>query len=338
MSPRLFLLLSVAAVALRPALAQAPAAKTARSSVKPNWTPPKTAWGDPDLQGEWPATARIPMQRPTELGNRSELTDAELAQRQRQFQKETQTDNEEFAKDGDTTINPPSYWQERGKPDRQASLVVDPPDGRIPPLTPEGQAAVHALRGGLGPGSHFPDKVDSWEDFDIYSRCITRGVVQSMLPTLYNFGNEILQAPGYVIIRNEMIHETRVIPLDGRPHVGKNIVSYMGDSRGHWERNTLVVETTNLTAQPGVGGGLFSDAAVLTERFTRTSPNDLSYDLTINDPKTWTRPWTIHMPYKLDPSYRIYEYACHEGNYMMLDALSAARDKEKNGESTKVIP
>lgn len=338
MSARLLVLLSVAVVTSLPAPAQTAAAKTATSSVKPNWTPPKTLWGDPDLQGEWPATARIPMQRPTELGTRSELTDSELAQRQSQFQKQAEADSEEFAKGNDVTINPPSYWQERGKPDRQASLVVDPPDGRIPPLTPDGQAAVHALRGGLGPGSHFPDKVDSWEDFDLYSRCITRGVVQSMLPTLYNFGNEILQAPGYVIIRNEMIHETRVIPLDGRRHVGKEITSYMGDSRGHWEGNTLVVETTNLKPQPGVGGGLFSDAAVLTERFTRTSPNNLSYDLTINDPKTWTRPWTIHMPYKLDPSYKIYEYACHEGNYMMLDALSGARDKEKNGESTKVIP
>jgi hypothetical protein len=159
-----------------------------------------------------------------------------------------------------------------------------------------------------------------------------------MLPTLYNFGNEILQAPGYVIIRNEMIHEARVIPIDGRPHVGKGIATYMGDSRGHWDGNTLVVETTNLKASPGAGGGQFSDAAVLTERFTRTSPKDLSYDLTVNDLKTWTKPWTLHMPYKLDPSYKIYEYACHEGNYMMLDALSGARDLEKKGETTKVVP
>lgn len=328
-------------VAAQTGVAKAPrvAAKAAKSSVNAHWTPPKTPWGDPDLQGEWPATARIPMQRAVSLGNRAELTDAELAQREQQSQKQAAADSEEVASpSGDVTINPPSYWQERGQPDRQASLVIDPPNGRIPPLTPEGQAALHALRGGLGPGSHFPDKVDSWEDFDIYSRCITRGMVSSMLPTLYNFGNEILQAPGYVIIRNEMIHETRVIPLDGRPHVGKGIVSYMGDSRGHWDGNTLVVETTNLKAQPGAGGGLFSDAAVLTERFTRISPTQLSYYLTVNDPKTWTKPWTLHMPYKLDPSYKIYEYACHEGNYMMLDALSAAREKEKNGESTKVIP
>ena len=333
-----------------PVAAQAPAAQANSVAAKPaaavakatssktNWTPPKTAWGDPDLQGEWPATARIPMQRPANLGNRAVLTDAELAERESQFKHQAAEDNEEVAKGDNVTINPPSYWVERGKPDRQASLVVDPPDGRIPPLTPDGQAAVQAQRGGLGPGSHFPDKVDSWEDFDIYSRCITRGIVSSMLPTLYNFGNEILQAPGYVIIRNEMIHETRVIPLDGRPHVGKGIQTYMGDSRGHWEGNTLVVQTTNLKASPGAGGGLFSDAAVLTERFTRISPKDLSYDLTVNDPKTWTKPWTLHMPYKLDPSYRIYEYACHEGNYMMLDALSGARDLEKKGETTKVVP
>jgi hypothetical protein len=329
---------SLPIAAQAPAAQVTPAAKAATTSVKSNWTPPKTPWGDPDLQGEWPATARIPMQRPTELGERAVLTDAELAQRENQFKRQSDEDSQETAKSNDVTINPPSYWQERGKPDRQASLVVDPPNGRIPPLTPAGQAAVHALRGGLGPGSHFPDKVDSWEDFDIYSRCITRGMVSSMLPTLYNFGNEIIQAPGVVVIRNEMIHETRVIPLDGRPHVGKGIVTYMGDSRGHWEGNTLVVETTNLKDQPGAGGGLFTDAAVLTERFTRTSPKDLSYDLTVNDPKTWTKPWTLHMPYKLDPNYKIYEYACHEGNYMMLDSLSGARDLEKKGQTTKVVP
>jgi hypothetical protein len=330
MAYRIFAALLIGALSCLPAAAQGSAAKKA-------WTPPKTSWGDPDLQGQWPATANIPMQRPVSLGERAELTDAELAQRESQAKKQASEDTEEFAKgSGDVTINPPSYWVEHGKPVRQASLVVDPPNGRIPPLTPDGQAAVKALRGGLGPGNHFPDKVDSWEDFDIYSRCITRGMVNSMLPTLYNFGNEILQAPGYVVIRNEMIHETRVIPLDSRPHVGKAIVTYMGDSRGHWEGNTLVVETTNLKDQPGAGGGLFTDAAVLTERFTRISQNELSYDLTVNDPKTWTKPWTLHMPYKLDPSYKIYEYACHEGNYMMLDALSGARELEKKGQSTKV--
>jgi hypothetical protein len=277
------------------------------------------------------------MQRPANFGTRATLTDEELAQREKEAQRQAAADSETIAKPSSTvTINPPSYWIERGKPNRQASLVVDPPDGRIPPLTPAGQKFVQSLRGGLGPGNHFPDKVDSWEDFDIYSRCITRGPVSSMLPTLYNFGNQIVQAPGYVVIRNEMIHEARIISLDGRPHVGSGIKTYMGDSRGRWEGNTLVVETTNLNDQIGTGGGYFSDAAKLIERFTRTAPDELRYELTINDPKTWTKPWTIHMPYKLDPSYAIYEYACHEGNYMMQSSLEAARQLEKQGKDTRV--
>jgi hypothetical protein len=158
-----------------------------------------------------------------------------------------------------------------------------------------------------------------------------------MLPTIYNFGNQIVQSPGYVVIRNEMIHEARVIPVArGNAHVGSKIRTYMGDSRGHWEGATLVVETTNFNDQTGAAGAFFSDSAKLTERFTRTAQDELSYDLTIDDPKTWTKPWTIHMPYRSDPSYTIYEYACHEGNYMMLDSLEAARQLEKEGKSTRV--
>ena len=329
---RTVLVVMVMALAALPIAAQTKAA----TQTKP-WTPPKTPWGDPDLQGQWPATANIPMQRPANFGTRNVLTDEELLQRERQAERQSESDTQEFAKGNETvTINPPSYWVERGKPDRQASLVVDPPDGRIPPMTPDGQKYVQSFRGGLGPGQHFPDKVDSWEDFDIYSRCITRGPVSSMLPTLYNFGNQIVQSPGYVVIRNEMIHEARVIPLNNQPHVGPGIRTYMGDSRGHWEGNTLVVETTNLNNQTGAGGGYFSDAARLIERFTRTAQDELSYDLTIDDSKTWTKPWTIHMPYQLDPSYNLYEYACHEGNYMMRDALEGARLLEKDGQKTKV--
>jgi hypothetical protein len=314
-------------------------AQTAKPEAKASksYTAPKTPWGDPDLQGQWPATANIPMQRPANLGERATLTPEELKQRESQAARTAEADSEEFVSSETTVnINPPGYWVEHGKPNAQASLVVDPPNGRIPPLTPEGQAYAKSLRNGLGPGSHFPDKVDSWEDFDFYSRCITRGLVSSMLPTLYNFGNQIVQAPGYVAIRNEMIHETRVIPLDGRAHVGKSLRTYMGDSRGHWEGDTLVVETTNLNNKTGTGGGFFSDAAVLTERFRRTAKHELSYDLTVNDPKTWTKRFTIHMPYKEDPSYTIYEYACHEGNYMMTDALTGARELEKEGTNTKV--
>jgi len=303
------------------------------------YTPPKLPWGDPDLQGEWPAYANIPMQRPANFGTRATLTDEEFEQRKKVAVKQSEDDNEEFApktSTAKTTINPPSYWVEHGKPDHQASLIVDPPNGRMPALTPAGQAFVKAQRDGLGPGQHFPDKVDSPEDFDTYSRCISRGMVSSMLPTLYNFGNQIMQAPGYVVIRNEMIHETRVIPTDGRPLPGKSITGYMGESTGHWEGNTFKVESRNFNDKTGVGGAFFSDAAVVTERFTRTGPEDLSYDVTIDDPKTWTAPWTLHMPYHLDKSYVIYEYACHEGNYMMLDALTGARDREKKGLTTRV--
>jgi hypothetical protein len=314
-------------------------AQTAKPAAKASkgYTAPKTPWGDPDLQGQWPATANIPMQRPANLGTRATLTDDELKQREAQAARTAEGDSEEFVSSKDTVnINPPGYWVEHGKPNAQASLVVDPPNGRIPALTPDGAAYAKSLRNGLGPGSHFPEKVDTWEDFDFYSRCITRGLVSSMLPTLYNFGNEIVQAPGYVVIRNEMIHETRVIPLDGRPVWGKGVRTYMGDSRGHWEGDTLVVKTTNLNNKTGTGGGFFSDAAVLTEKFRRIAKDELSYDLTVNDPKTWTAPFTIHMPYKEDPSYTIYEYACHEGNYMMIDELTGARALEKEGANTKV--
>lgn len=319
-------------------LARAADSGSTAKSAKP-YTPAKTPWGDPDIQGSWPASANIPMQRPQNVGDEKNLTPEQLAQRQKQYKEQEQRDVEEFAGSGSkVTINPPGYWVEHGIPNKQTSLVIDPADGRIPALTPEAEQRMHALRGGRGPGSHFPDRVNSPEDFDIYSRCITRGMLSSMLPTLYNFGNEILQEPGYVVIRNEMIHETRVIPLDKRPHVGKNIRTYMGDSRGHWEGNTLVVETTNFNGKIGIGGGApTTDALMIVEHFTRTAPDELSYDVTISDPGTWVRPWSIHMPYKLDPSYKIYEYACHEGNYMMLNALKGAREREKTGQDTKVL-
>jgi hypothetical protein len=279
MKHRFFSYLAVVTMALSPVAGQTPS-RVEKAPVKKNWTPPKTPWGDPDLQGQWPANGNIPLQRPATLGDKATLTDQELAQREKQAQKQAEADSEEFSKGtGAVPVNPPSYWQERGRAIRQTSLVVDPPDGRIPPLTPEGQKAVKAQRGGRGPGSKFNPVIEAPEDFDTFSRCITRGVVSGMLPYIYNFGNEIIQAPGYVVIRNEMIHEARVVPLDKRPHAGKNIVMYMGDSRGHWEGNTLVVETTNLKDLPGIGDGLFSDSARLVERFTRIAPDELSYDM-----------------------------------------------------------
>lgn len=233
----------------------------------PAWKQPKTPLGDPDLQGLWPTTNlnfNVPLQRDPKLGTRAVLTDEEYKEREAQSVSRAAADKEEFAKE-DTRIGtgPPSYWVERGKPIRQASLIVDPPDGRIPPLTVEAQKLAAARDAKFHETFNGERKVhgsnDSWIDdvlalvepaeHNLYDRCISRGVIGSMTPSGYNNGNRILQAPGVVVIQYEMVHETRVIPLDGRPHAGSAIRSYMGDPRGHWEGNTLVVETTNLLGE-----------------------------------------------------------------------------------------
>ena len=327
MSSRIFAVLIAACL-----LASLAAAQTS------SYTPPRTPWGDPDLQGMWPGNMGVPMQRPKSMGERTALTDEEYAQRVAQAQRAAAADNEERApKDAKVGIGPPSYWTERGKPTRQASLIIDPPDGHIPPLTAEAQKRRKEARGGLGDPAEWAGKADSWEDLNLYYRCLTRGVTGSIIPVVYNNGNQILQAPGYVVLRNEMIHEARVIPLDGHPHVGSQIREYMGDSRGHWEGNRLVVETTNFTDKTSIGsngvgyngeGGRHSQALRLTERFTRVADDTLNYEVTIDDPLTWTRPWTLLIPLKKDSKYEYVEYACHEGNYALRDILSGARAQE----------
>ena len=321
--------MAASSLAALPALSQTP---TPKPKAAQTYTPPKTPWGDPDLQGLWPSDEMIgvPMQRPKEFGTRAVLTDEEFAARQQRDERTAKADTEEYlSKDFKPGINPPAYWLERGKASRIASLVIDPPDGRIPPLTAEGQKRADELaayRKGRG-------VADSWTDQSLYDRCITRGVTGSILPVIYNNGNQILQMPGYVVIRYEMIHEARVIPLDGRPHVGSDIHMYMGDPRGHWEGNTLVVETTNFTDKTSIGlngNGLpDSESLKLTERFTRVSPNTIDYRVTVDDPHTWTHPWTMAFPLKLEPDHALYEYACHEGNYAMLGMLKGARKEEE---------
>ena len=302
------------------------------------WNPPKTPWGDPDLQGMWPGNMGVPLQRPESQGTRTSLTDAEFAQKEAQAKRQADSDRQSTSASDSVGIGPPSYWVERGRPTRQTSLIIDPPDGRLPPLTAEEQALRKTARGGKGFPGAWRGEADSYDDLNIYYRCITRGVLGSIIPVIYNNGNEILQAPGLVIIRNEMIHETRVVPLDGRPHLNSAIRQYMGDSRGHWEGNTLVVETTNFTDKTSIGGngvayngqgGRNSDALKVVERFTRTGPDTLEYKATIDDPKTWTKPWTIQIPFQRDVNYGFFEYACHEGNYAMKDILSGARAQEK---------
>jgi hypothetical protein len=304
------------------------------------YAPPRTSWGDPDLQGKWPSThlVGVPMQRDEKLGTRNVLNDEEFAAREAQFARQIEQDNADFdlASAESTSggavggpVSPPPHWLERGQPQRQASLIVDPPDGRMPPLTEQAQqrqAEQRKYRESRGPA-------DSYTDRSLYDRCITRGIAGSILPVIYNNGNQIVQAPGYVAIVNEMIHETRVIPLDGRPHVSPDVRLWLGDSRGHWEGDTLVVETTNLTDRTSIGvngGGVRHSTRIkITERLTRTDTDTIDYRMTIDDPETWTAPWTLEMPLRRDDDYGMYEYACHEGNYAMFNILSGARADER---------
>ena len=322
-----------------PIVAQAPAVKAAQSSK--TYVVPRTSWGDPDLQGLWPATdmINVPVQRDAKLGTRSVLTDEEYKQQQDRAERTTEADAEQFVKPGTKAgINPPSYWLEHGKPTHQASLVIDPPDGRTPPLTKQASDAVAKVRAEKqARGNPVGDKP---EDQSFYIRCISRGVMGSILPVIYNNGNQIIQSPGMVAIRYEMIHETRVIPLDGSPHVAKNVRSYMGDPRGHWEGDTLVVETTNFvggTNGIGLNGGGNPHSANmrLIERFTRISDKTIQYTATIDDPETWVKPWTVSYPLNRDNGFQVYEYACHEGNYGLLDILSGARADEKKAAAAK---
>ena len=303
-----------------------------------HYTPPRTPWGDPDLQGLWPGNMGVPMQRQVEFGDRTQLTDAEFARRQTQAAAQAKSDAELFVRPGDGAgIGGPSHWVERGRPTRQASLIIDPPNGRLPAFTPEAERRRKEARGGRGFTGEWRGEADSFEDLNIYYRCITRGVLGSVIPVIYGNGNEIVQAPGYVAFRNEMIHESRVIALDGRPHPAAAVQMYMGDSRGHWDVDTLVVETTNFTDKVAIGSngagypgdpGYHSQALRLTERFTRTGENTLDYTATVDDPQTWTRPWTLLISLTRSTDAPLYEYACHEGNYAMRNILSGARADE----------
>jgi len=309
------------------------AAQQRRSTGAASFVAPKTPWGDPDIQGLWPSGdwRRVPLQRPENLGTRSELTPQEFEERERQAATDSAADAAEFATEATTaTINnsPPSYWQDRGSAKLQASLIVDPPNGRLPARVPQVEqrvAARAAARQGRGPS-------DSWEDRSLYERCITRGIT-SFLPTLYNNGNEILQSPGYVVIRHEMINETRIVPITDRPF--SNIRTYMGEARGRWEGNTLVVETTNfLTDKAAISGTPTSDKLRLIERFTRIDAHTLRYELTVDDRDTWVQPWKVSFDLGEDPTYPLIEYACHEGNYAMSNILRAARVAEAAGQPT----
>jgi hypothetical protein len=307
-------------------------------SSNSKWTQPKTPWGHPDLSGIWTSDDLhdVSLERPAQYGARQYLTEDEYSQRAGQVERaKSAIVTGERPKEGfwatqkgvDAAAVPAQWVESARKASRLTSLVVDPANGRIPALTEEGKKRRAAQP------SYTNMHPASWEDATMYDRCISRGVTGSYFPSIYGNGSQIIQTPDSVAIRYEMIHEARIIPLDGRPHESAKLRTYMGDPSGHWEGNTLVVETTNfIGGKLAVGGTPYSEDLKLTERFTLADANTLLYQVTIDDPKTFTAPWTVQFPVVREPGYQIFEYACHEGNYAMHNRLSAARALEAQEE------
>ena len=314
---------------------------TAGAAVAVAWTlgaqeVPRTPWGDPDLRGTYTSdnSIGVPFERPAQFGERAELTDEEYSAKvnanEEQIAKDQNPEPEsEFSAEDPSAINASRHWLERPEtPSRATSLVVDPPNGRLPALTLVGQQRLAERRGRRGRG--LPA---SYTDFSNYDRCLTRGLVGSIVPVIYGNGTQIVQAPGVVVIRNEMIHEARVIPLDDSAHPGAGVKMWMGDSRGRFEGDTLVIETTNFTNRTGLGGNgngaVHSENLRLVERLRRVDADTVRYAFTVHDPETYTQPWTVAFDLDSRPGYEIYEYACHEGNLGLANMLSAARAEER---------
>jgi hypothetical protein len=314
------------------ALAAALSAIGALSLTAADWKAPRTSWGEPDLQGVWSSAAElsVPFERPAAFGNRQVLTEEEFSQRLKQTTTQLDSDNAEFnIETADITnagavgsaTSPPPHWLERSETSHRTSIVIDPPDGRVPPITAEARQRASAAPPALGNGPF-----DGPEQMSTWVRCIARGVPIAMFPTVYNANTRIAQGPGYVGITYEMIHDTRVIPTDGRAHVSAAIRQLYGDSRAHWDGDTLVVDVTNFTGRLPYRGS--SDALHLTERFRRTDKDTVRYEVTVEDPHTWTRSWTAALDLKRQAA-GMFEYACHEGNYSMLNILTGSRAADK---------
>ena len=302
------------------------------------WRAPRTPWGEPDIEGIWTVndTHGVPLERPADLKGKEQLTPTEAAARR---ERATQAGIWGYDREWRDT----ALGFVKTSPSQQVALVIDPPDGRIPALTPQGRKRVAdraAAGSGLAEGSSEELRPGIWAtELSPYVRCITRGLPEMWMPIGYNNGVQIVQGPGFVVVTKEMIHEARVIPTDGSPHLGQKLTRWLGDSRGHWEGDTLVVEVTNFNGEiefRGSGKGLR-----LTERYTRTAADTIDYRVTVEDPDTWTRPWTLGFPIKKDEAqYELVEYSCHEGNYGLVNILSAARvqEKEKAAQPTRKSP
>ena len=297
-----------------------PAEQTAAAFADPDWRVPSFSWGDPNLEGTFTSRdmSGVPMSRPAQYGTSQHLTTEEFKLRMaggagglaalaagQDNEDRLQLSALDSAETGTRTFGYTSY-------------IIDPEDGQMPALTQEGQQRQAARRSGQSNGPFF-----TTEDFSYYDRCITRGVTGSILPSLYGDAMRIVQSPTEIAITYEMLHDTRIIPLDGRPPADSNVRQYMGSSIGYWDGDTLVVETTNFTDELTVGRVPHSEELRLTERFTRIDPDMIDYVVRVDDPRTFERPWSFRLTLTTQPDYEVLEYSCHEGNFFVANALRA---------------
>lgn len=332
--------LAQAQVAPHPALAKT-------KTIKQTWTPPRTADGHPDLQGFWANNNATPLERPKELAGREFLTDQEVVALKKKA-------GELFAGQSDAAFGDTLYqavlanvngtksgfkstdgetgdygsvWNDTREWDNRTSLITDPKDGRMPPMTPEGQKRREAIQAAMRRPATGP------QDRALQERCITYGVPQ--LIAGYQSYYQIVQTPHSVVVLTEMIHDARTIPIDGGPHVASAVRQWRGDSRGHWDGDTFVVDTTNY--KPRSFMSISSEKLHVIERFSRSGPDTINYEITINDPDTWTKPWSLMIPLRRSPK-PVYEYACHEGNMGMVGILAGARADERASGSASQQP
>ena len=311
---------AVLAASVVPAGGQAPAGTPAKTGKK--WTPPRTSWNHPDLQGIWNNGTTTPLERPKDLAGKEFLTDEEWSARAKDAATRAEASRRPEDADGDLALAYNNEWWDRGAPLKRTSLIIDPADGRLPPLTPEGQKRVAARAA----AAKLRGPADSWEDRPLQERCLLYHGTPPF-PTGYNNNYQIAQTREYVAIRYEMLAETRIIPLDGRPHLGSGLRQWMGNSRGRWEGDTLVVETTGYSDKTTFRFPA-SENLKIVERFTRTDADNIDYRFTVQDDTMYTRPWSAVLPLVKAPG-PIFEYACHEGNYGMTNLLKGHRFQEQ---------
>jgi hypothetical protein len=312
-----------AALAQAPGMELVPAEQTAAAFADSDWEAPRMSWGDPSLEGTFTSRdmSGIPMERPAQYGTQQSLTFEQFRERAGGGAGGLVAlrGGEEFEGRSRLQLSALDSGEVGTRTFGYTSYVIDPPNGRLPGFTDEGRERQAARRGGgQANGPFFTTR-----DFSYYDRCITRGITGSILPSLYGDAMRIVQSPTEVAISYEMLHDTRIIPLDGRAQASDGVRQYMGSSVGHWEGDTLVIETTNLTDELNVGRYAHSEDLVLTERITRIDPEMINYEATIEDPRTFVAPWTMRLTLTTQPNYEILEYSCHEGNFFVANALRA---------------